>query len=510
MTCERTLDRLQDLLDGRLPDDEAAQVRSHVGGCADCARELAAYERLGALFRDVPAAPAPAGFRDGVMSRLPAGRVRAFPRSFGWIAALAAGVLLAVAVSHFEPAARTPETASAPESKARDGVAAEESAGDAAAANFAPTETPAGPASDQESDEEDRRAVADKVVVGRGDRKKAAEAAAEKTAEPPKARKSAEPRIGQSEERSEPAPEPESLDRDADRETPAVAEAGATPAENLAEEKVQLDDAQEEAELQESARTRLEVAGPAMIVVEFTDEASARAYAATLRERLGKQEGAKGRARPSADPPPAAGPSGQDVPPAERPDDARQGNAYAQVPGLLDVVRLPDAFGDERIADLNASGGRIVQDGSYAERLRLLDDIGGDDGPKDGWSADGERPEKSDTGELPTGGGGAPERRAKETPGAEAPTAGASAGDSGAAGKSREPAPGAEVGVGGGAGGAGGARSGSKDQPAPPAPTAPAPSGSRGQSLGPADSLARRAGIPSDGGTVIVIVVRPR
>ena len=50
MNCQMCCDRMADLVDARLDEKTAAEVRAHMDGCADCAREFQAIARtLGAL-----------------------------------------------------------------------------------------------------------------------------------------------------------------------------------------------------------------------------------------------------------------------------------------------------------------------------------------------------------------------------------------------------------------------------------------------------------------------------
>ena len=53
---------LSALLDGQLAADEAAEVRAHVAGCDDCARELDDVRQARRLVRELPAVDPPAWF----------------------------------------------------------------------------------------------------------------------------------------------------------------------------------------------------------------------------------------------------------------------------------------------------------------------------------------------------------------------------------------------------------------------------------------------------------------
>jgi anti-sigma factor RsiW len=51
MECGETRQRIQDLIDGRLPPGEAEEVRGHLRACAPCADEEADLTRVGDLLR---------------------------------------------------------------------------------------------------------------------------------------------------------------------------------------------------------------------------------------------------------------------------------------------------------------------------------------------------------------------------------------------------------------------------------------------------------------------------
>jgi anti-sigma factor RsiW len=55
MTCRETLDRLDDLIDGRLAAAERQAIRGHLAGCLACSRELAALRRLQGRAAELPA-----------------------------------------------------------------------------------------------------------------------------------------------------------------------------------------------------------------------------------------------------------------------------------------------------------------------------------------------------------------------------------------------------------------------------------------------------------------------
>lgn len=109
MECAEARRMLQDLLDGRLPDDEAQALRRHLGACGPCATEKSELARVGELLR----LWSEAGIREreprlaGMWSRVRAGidlrrrsRFAALRRRWLWIPAAAA---LAVLVALLYP-----------------------------------------------------------------------------------------------------------------------------------------------------------------------------------------------------------------------------------------------------------------------------------------------------------------------------------------------------------------------------------------------------------------------
>jgi len=65
-------DALSDLLDGRLPAREAAEMRAHLVTCADCAAELDAVRDARTSVRSLPAVEPPAGFLERLLVELEA------------------------------------------------------------------------------------------------------------------------------------------------------------------------------------------------------------------------------------------------------------------------------------------------------------------------------------------------------------------------------------------------------------------------------------------------------
>jgi hypothetical protein len=94
--CREFRDLLQEELDGRLAPEDASRLVAHVATCDACAEERRGLASLRATFRATPRPAAPDGFRDGVMASLPKGRVLKLPTVVGWIAAVAASIVVVV------------------------------------------------------------------------------------------------------------------------------------------------------------------------------------------------------------------------------------------------------------------------------------------------------------------------------------------------------------------------------------------------------------------------------
>jgi len=102
-------ERLQDLLDGLLPETEAGDVRRHAAGCRACGAELAAFERVMGVLDRLPLANPRPELMDLVLARvLPSRRRhhRIAAVGLGYAACLAAFSGLVVLASG-NPAART-------------------------------------------------------------------------------------------------------------------------------------------------------------------------------------------------------------------------------------------------------------------------------------------------------------------------------------------------------------------------------------------------------------------
>jgi hypothetical protein len=89
MTCDETRDTLSAYLDEALTADERSLVDAHLGGCAECRRELEALRATVALLQRVEPARAPVGFVD---------RVVAAARPRPWYRRAADAVLLPLSV----------------------------------------------------------------------------------------------------------------------------------------------------------------------------------------------------------------------------------------------------------------------------------------------------------------------------------------------------------------------------------------------------------------------------
>ena len=51
MDCSKASKLIESMIDGRLPPDEASEVRDHIGSCPSCAAEEESLRRVGALLR---------------------------------------------------------------------------------------------------------------------------------------------------------------------------------------------------------------------------------------------------------------------------------------------------------------------------------------------------------------------------------------------------------------------------------------------------------------------------
>ena len=67
--CRYIRKRLGRLLDGELPDQEAAAIRAHLAECPACSREAASLEALDARLGEVPSPPVPPGILERTMAQ---------------------------------------------------------------------------------------------------------------------------------------------------------------------------------------------------------------------------------------------------------------------------------------------------------------------------------------------------------------------------------------------------------------------------------------------------------
>lgn len=96
--------RLHDHLDGLLEPAESRAFATHLADCAECAREVAAYERLFARLERLPLASPGIDLTEKILARvLPSSARRRWLRTFGWayagsLAACVAAVLVATSM----------------------------------------------------------------------------------------------------------------------------------------------------------------------------------------------------------------------------------------------------------------------------------------------------------------------------------------------------------------------------------------------------------------------------
>lgn len=103
-------ERLQDYLDGLLPDDRAEEFRTHLQGCASCALELAILRRVVARVAALPDFETDPSLTEHILERvLPSReRRRRWMRILGWSYAGVFAALVAGAGGWLmDPAART-------------------------------------------------------------------------------------------------------------------------------------------------------------------------------------------------------------------------------------------------------------------------------------------------------------------------------------------------------------------------------------------------------------------
>ena len=151
MTCEGARDLFSALVDEALSPGERQDLEAHLAGCADCRRELDAFQRTIALVRTVPPVRAPAGFVDRVLtaaSPVP-WYVRLARRLFVPVrlkVPIEAAAVLVIAVVAVQIYRETPELQYAERRKAPLSPASETPARQAAPTAMAPQMPASGPA----------------------------------------------------------------------------------------------------------------------------------------------------------------------------------------------------------------------------------------------------------------------------------------------------------------------------------------------------------------------------
>ncbi len=70
MNCQSCSEKMAELADARLDADTAAQVRAHIGGCAECSREFGEISRMLAALDGLPQSPPSHRLRAKVMGQI--------------------------------------------------------------------------------------------------------------------------------------------------------------------------------------------------------------------------------------------------------------------------------------------------------------------------------------------------------------------------------------------------------------------------------------------------------
>ncbi len=68
--CEQIRDGFSALLDGELDPEAHAALEEHLGGCAECLRELGGYKKVNDLYGGLAPVMAPDGFEEGFQEKL--------------------------------------------------------------------------------------------------------------------------------------------------------------------------------------------------------------------------------------------------------------------------------------------------------------------------------------------------------------------------------------------------------------------------------------------------------
>jgi anti-sigma factor RsiW len=101
MTCEEMREQVSAWVDGELPHDLSATVDDHLASCVSCRSRARSMRALKHAIAQLPSREEPPGaVRARVEAlRFPSGRARAV-RVVAWLAAIAAGIAIAVAAVH--------------------------------------------------------------------------------------------------------------------------------------------------------------------------------------------------------------------------------------------------------------------------------------------------------------------------------------------------------------------------------------------------------------------------
>jgi hypothetical protein len=377
MECREALELLNEEADGRLAAADAARLAAHVASCSACAAEKRALASLRAAFRAVPKPSAPAGFREGVMSSLPRGRVRSLRLTVGWIAAAAAFLVVVVTLLPHDERSAEHETAQV---RARKDAPA--AAGEEAGPPPAPAAEPVAPPRPgpgflgRLAEDRDEAAKSDS---GNAKKAKAPGAGGGKAATPAKEG---------DREAAKPAAAPKSEDSAA---APAAKppEKGAPPAK--ADERAKAAD-----EAEDSLKVAAGAAPPQTVrYVVFSDGAAAAKFAELLDSDGAVASKDKNAAAPPAPVPAPGGPSGgagggaggggggpakpltrepSDQPPAEARREDLVKEAKFRPRRVLARAPLPASLADADLAAKAAeAGGALVPAPDAAKFAELLD-----------------------------------------------------------------------------------------------------------------------------------------
>ena len=79
MECEGIKESLSAFLDGELTEEESSAVRAHLERCADCRKEIEAFRKMSALYRDLEDPEPPADLEERVLAEVGGLRIRRVP-----------------------------------------------------------------------------------------------------------------------------------------------------------------------------------------------------------------------------------------------------------------------------------------------------------------------------------------------------------------------------------------------------------------------------------------------